>query len=70
MSPTRMVFSSRTAATCRISRIEALAARGYRKIAALMRHAVTNSSVARALRQRGLRLPQGLRADSRARRRR
>ena len=39
---------------------------GYRKIAALMRadgHNVTNSSVQRALRRRGLLLPQGFRAD-------
>ncbi|GFG49349.1 hypothetical protein [Mycolicibacterium agri] len=39
---------------------------GYRKIAALMRadgHEVTNSSVQRALRRRGLLLPQGFRAD-------
>ena len=39
---------------------------GYRKIAALMRadgHQVTNSSVQRALRRRGLLLPQGFRAD-------
>ena len=39
---------------------------GYRKIAALMRadgHPVTNSSVQRALRRRGLLLPQGFRAD-------
>src|SRR3954454_16220112 len=38
----------------------------YRKVAALMRadgHEVTNSSVARALRRRGLLLPQGFRAD-------
>ncbi|MGY4649678.1 transposase InsO family protein [Mycobacterium sp. URHB0021] len=38
----------------------------HRKIAALMRadgHRVTNSSVARALRRRGLLLPQGFRAD-------
>jgi putative transposase len=57
-----------------VDRIEALAAKyaeqwpawGYRKIAALMRadgHRVTNSSVARALRRRGLLLPQGFRAD-------
>jgi putative transposase len=57
-----------------VDRIEALAAKyadawpawGYRKIAALMRadgHEVTNSSVARALRRRGLLLPQGFRAD-------
>ena len=57
-----------------VDRIEALAAKyaqewpawGYRKIAALMRadgHLVTNSSVARALRRRGLLLPQGFRAD-------
>lgn len=57
-----------------VDRIEALAAKyaeawpawGYRKIAALMRadgHDVTNSSVARALRRRGLLLPQGFRAD-------
>jgi putative transposase len=57
-----------------VDRIEALAAKyaetwpawGYRKIAALMRadgHPVTNSSVARALRRRGLLLPQGFRAD-------
>ena len=57
-----------------VDRIEALAAKyaeawpawGYRKIAALMRadgHVVTNSSVARALRRRGLLLPQGFRAD-------
>lgn len=54
--------------------IEALAAKyaqawpawGYRKIAAMMRadgHDVTNSSVQRALRRRGLLLPQGFRAD-------
>jgi transposase InsO family protein len=45
---------------------EAWPAWGYRKIAALMRadgHEVTNSSVARALRRRGLLLPQGFRAD-------
>jgi putative transposase len=57
-----------------VDRIEALAAKyaeawpawGHRKIAALMRadgHRVTNSSVARALRRRGLLLPQGFRAD-------
>ncbi|KQH76727.1 hypothetical protein AO501_04705 [Mycobacterium gordonae] len=57
-----------------VDRIEALAAKyaeawpawGYRKIAALMRadgHQVTNSSVQRALRRRGLLLPQGFRAD-------
>jgi putative transposase len=57
-----------------VDRIEAVAAKyaeawpawGYRKIAALMRadgHDVTNSSVARALRRRGLLLPQGFRAD-------
>jgi putative transposase len=58
-----------------VDRIEALAAKyaeawpawGHRKIAALMRadgHEVTNSSVARALRQRrGLLLPHGFRAD-------
>lgn len=57
-----------------VDRIEVLAAKyaeawpawGYRKIAALMRadgHTVTNSSVARALRRRGLLLPQGFRAD-------
>jgi putative transposase len=57
-----------------VDRIEALAAKyaeawpawGYRKIAALMRadgHEVTNSSVARALRRRGMLLPQGFRAD-------
>ena len=57
-----------------VDRIEALAAKyaeawpawGYRKIAALMRadgHEVTNSSVQRALRRRGLLLPQGFRAD-------
>jgi transposase InsO family protein len=57
-----------------VDRIEALAAKyaetwpawGYRKIAALMRadgHDVTNSSVQRALRRRGLLLPQGFRAD-------
>jgi putative transposase len=57
-----------------VDRIEAVAAKyaeawpawGYRKIAALMRadgHQVTNSSVARALRRRGLLLPQGFRAD-------
>jgi putative transposase len=57
-----------------VDRIEALAAKyaeawpawGYRKIAALMRadgHEVTNASVARALRRRGLLLPQGFRAD-------
>lgn len=57
-----------------VDHIEALAAKyaqawpawGYRKIAALMRadgHAVTNSSVQRALRRRGLLLPQGFRAD-------
>lgn len=57
-----------------VDRIEAVAAKyaeawpawGYRKIAALMRadgHEVTNSSVARALRRRGLLLPQGFRAD-------
>ncbi|OBB19138.1 hypothetical protein A5761_06850 [Mycolicibacterium setense] len=57
-----------------VDRIEALAAKyaekwpawGYRKIAAIMRadgHEVTNSSVARALRRRGLLLPQGFRAD-------
>ena len=57
-----------------VDRIEALAAKyaetwpawGYRKIAALMRadgHDVTNSTVARALRRRGLLLPQGFRAD-------
>jgi putative transposase len=58
----------------KVDRIEALAAKyaeawpawGYRKIAALMRadgHDVTNSSVQRALRRRGLLLPQGFRAD-------
>lgn len=58
----------------KVDRIETLAAKyaetwpawGYRKIAALMRadgHEVTNSSVARALRRRGLLLPQGFRAD-------
>ncbi|MGX9790080.1 transposase [Mycobacterium sp. MMS18-G62] len=58
----------------KVDRIEALAAKyaetwpawGHRKIAALMRadgHDVTNSSVARALRRRGLLLPQGFRAD-------
>ena len=39
---------------------------GYRKIAAMMRadgHEVSNSSVQRALRRRGLLLPQGFRAD-------
>jgi transposase InsO family protein len=57
-----------------VDHMEALAAKyaetwpawGYRKIAALMRadgHQVTNSSVARALRRRGLLLPQGFRAD-------
>ena len=57
-----------------VDRIEALAAKyaeawpawGYRKIAAMMRadgHGVTNSSVQRALRRRGLLLPQGFRAD-------
>jgi transposase InsO family protein len=57
-----------------VDHIEALAAKyaeawpawGYRKIAAMMRadgHEVTNSSVARALRRRGLLLPQGFRAD-------
>jgi hypothetical protein len=57
-----------------VDRIEALAAKyaeawpawGYRKIAAMMRadgHEVTNSSVQRALRRRGLLLPQGFRAD-------
>ena len=57
-----------------MDRIEAIAAKyaqawpawGYRKIAALMRpdgHEATNSSVARALRRRGLLLPQGFRAD-------
>jgi putative transposase len=57
-----------------VDRIEALAAKyaeawpawGYRKIAAMMRadgHDVTNSSVQRALRRRGLLLPQGFRAD-------
>ncbi|MGE2731006.1 transposase [Mycolicibacterium vaccae] len=57
-----------------VDRIEALAAKyaeawpawGYRKIAAMMRadgHPVTNSSVQRALRRRGLLLPQGFRAD-------
>lgn len=57
-----------------VDRIEAVTAKyaeawpawGYRKIAALMRadgHQVTNSSVARALRRRGLLLPQGFRAD-------
>lgn len=57
-----------------VDRIEELAAKyantwpawGYRKIAALMRadgHPVTNSSVQRALRRRGLLLPQGYRAD-------
>jgi putative transposase len=58
----------------KVDPIEAVAAKyaetwpawGYRKIAALMRadgHEVTNSSVARALRRRGLLLPQGFRAD-------
>jgi putative transposase len=58
----------------KVDRIEELAAKyaqawpawGYRKIAALMRadgHQVTNSSVQRALRRRGLLLPQGFRAD-------
>jgi putative transposase len=57
-----------------VDRIEAVTAKyaeawpawGYRKIAALMRadgHQVTNSSVQRALRRRGLLLPQGFRAD-------
>lgn len=57
-----------------VDRIEELAAKyaqewpawGYRKIGALMRadgHEVTNSSVQRALRRRGLLLPQGFRAD-------
>lgn len=57
-----------------VDRIEALAAKyaatwpawGYRKIAAMMRadgYAVSNSSVQRALRRRGLLLPQGFRAD-------
>jgi putative transposase len=57
-----------------VDRIEALAAKyaeawpawGYRKIAAMMRadgHQVTNSSVQRALRRRGLLLPQGFRAE-------
>ena len=57
-----------------VDRIEALAAKyaeawpawGYRKIAALMRadgHQVANSSVRRALKRRGLLLPQGFRAD-------
>lgn len=57
-----------------VDRIEELAAKyaqewpawGYRKIGALMRadgHQVTNSSVQRALRRRGLLLPQGFRAD-------
>lgn len=57
-----------------VDHIEALAAKyaetwpawGYRKIAALMRadgHKVSNSSVQRALRRRGLLLPQGFRAD-------
>jgi putative transposase len=57
-----------------VDRIEALAAKyaeawpawGYRKIAALMRadgHQVSNSSVRRALKRRGLLLPQGFRAD-------
>ena len=57
-----------------VDRFEALAAKyaeawpawGYRKIAALMRadgHDVSNSSVQRALRRRGLLLPQGFRAD-------
>ncbi len=57
-----------------VDRIEAMTAKyaeawpawGYRKIAALMRadgHDVTNSSVQRALRRRGLLLPQGFRAD-------
>jgi transposase InsO family protein len=61
----------------KVDPIEALAAKyaqawpawGYRKIAALMRadgHQVTNSSVARALRRRGLLLPQGFRADRKA----
>jgi transposase InsO family protein len=39
---------------------------GYRKIAAMMRadgYPVTNSSVARAMKRRGLLLPQGFRAD-------
>ena len=42
---------------------------GYRKVAALMRadgYEVTNSSVQRALRRRGLLLPQGFRADRRS----
>lgn len=57
-----------------VDALEALAAKyaaawpawGYRKIAAMMRadgHQVTNSSVQRALRRRGLLLPQGFRAD-------
>ena len=57
-----------------VDRFEALAAKyaeawpawGYRKIAAMMRadgHDVSNSSVQRALRRRGLLLPQGFRAD-------
>ena len=60
-----------------VDRIEALAAKyaeewpawGYRKVAALMRadgYEVTNSSVQRALRRRGLLLPQGFRADRRS----
>jgi len=57
-----------------VDQIEARAAKyaeewpawGYRKVAALMRadgYEVTNSSVQRALRRRGLLLPQGFRAD-------
>ncbi|WP_418001500.1 transposase [Mycobacterium sp. PDNC021] len=57
-----------------VDRVEGLAAKyaeawpawGYRKIAAMMRadgHDVTNSSVQRALKRRGLLLPQGFRAD-------
>ncbi|QBJ95279.1 hypothetical protein ERC79_04420 [Rhodococcus sp. ABRD24] len=61
----------------KVDRYEALSAKyaqdwpawGHRKIAALMRadgHAVSDSTVERALRRRGLLLPVGFRADRRA----
>jgi putative transposase len=61
----------------KVDRYEALSAKyaqdwpawGHRKIAALMRadgHAVSDSTIERALRRRGLLLPTGFRADRRA----